>query len=200
MSVEAVHDEAIKMADKTYDMLELVEKGFMEHKAEYLSAAIVLERELNDMERTLTQKVFDMAKIAKTDKEKKDLIIWEQVIETLERMGDEAANLVERIEIKNAEHLLFSDMGVVQFNETYAIMKKSVDMMRLFLKGKSEELRDRIIDNGFHVRALVQRYREEHTARLVNGVCTPIAANMYFDMLDFTGNLARHASAVVKFF
>ncbi len=200
MSVEAVREEAIRMADKTYDMLELVEKGFMEHKAEYLSGAMALERELNDMERSLTQKVFDMAKTAKAEQEKKDLIIWEQVIETLERMGDEAANLVERIEIKNAEHLLFSDMGVVQFNETYAIMKKSVDMMRLFLKGKSEELRDRIIDNGFHVRALVQRYREEHTGRLVNGVCTPIAANMYFDMLDFTGNLARHASAVVNFF
>ena len=200
MSIEAVREEAIVMADKTYEMLELVEKGLMEHRGEFLSGAMALERQLNDMERTLTQKVFDMAKIAKTEQEKKGFIIWEQVIETLERMGDEAANLVERIEIKNAEHLLFSDMGVAQFNETYGIMKKSVDLMRLFLKGKSEELKERIIDNGFRVKALVERYREEHTARLVNGVCTPIAANMYFDMLDFTGNLARHASSAVKLF
>ncbi len=200
MSIDAVREEAIVMADRTYEMLELVEKGFMEHKAEYLAGAMALERQLNDMERTLTQKVFDIAKTAKTAQEKRDLIIWEQVIETLERMGDEAANLVERIEIKNAEHLLFSDMGVVQFNETYGIMAKSVDMMRLFLKGKSEELKARIIDNGLRVRSLVQRYREEHTGRLVNGVCTPIAANMYFDMLDFTGNLARHASGIVKLF
>jgi Na+/phosphate symporter len=115
-------------------------------------------------------------------------------------MGDEAASLVERVEIKNAEHLLFSEIGVAQFNETYKVMKKSVDMMRIFLKGRSEELRERIIDNGFSVKALVQRYREEHTERLVKGICTPMAANMYFDMLDFTGNLARHASGVVKAF
>ena len=36
--------------------------------------------------------------------------------------------------------------------------------------------------------------------RLIEGLCTPLGANMYFDMLDFTGNLARHASNVVKLF
>jgi hypothetical protein len=47
---------------------------------------------------------------------------------------------------------------------------------------------------------LVERYRAEHMERLVKGVCTPMAANMFFDMLDFTGNIARHSSYVVKLF
>lgn len=198
--MEDMRENAIVMANRTYEMLELIEKGFMEHKAEFLNGAMSQERELNEMEKILTRRVLDLAKTAKTDEDRKSLIIWEQVVETLERMGDEAANLIERIEIKNAEHLLFSDMGVIQFNETYGIMKKSVDMMRTFLKGKSEELKERVIDNGFRVKALVERYRQEHTERLVKGLCTPIAANMYFDMLDFTGNLARHASSIVKLF
>jgi len=200
MSIETVREQTIAMADKVYEMLSLIDKGFMEHKAEFLTDAMMQERDLNEMEKALTQKILDLSKAARTESKRKDLIAWEQVVETLERMGDEAANLVERIEIKNAEHLLFSDMGVAQFNETYGIMKKSVDMMRLFLKGKSEELKKRIIDNGFQVKALVERYRKEHTERLVKGICTPIAANMYFDMLDFTGNLARHASNIVKLF
>ena len=198
--MEAMRESVIVMADKTYEMLGLIEKGFMEHKAEFLNSAMSQERQLNETEKTLTNRVLELSKTAKTDQDRKGLVMWEQVIETLERMGDEAANLIERIEIKNAEHLLFSDMGVAQFNETYCLMKKSVDMMRIFLKGKSEELKERIIDNGFSVKALVERYRQEHTERLVNGICTPIAANMYFDMLDFTGNLARHASSIVKLF
>ena len=198
--MEAMRESVIVMADRMYEMLELIEKGFMEHKAEFLSGAMLQERQLNEMEKALTNRVLEMSKTTKAEKDHKSLVVWQQVIETLERMGDEAANLIERIEIKNAEHLLFSDMGVIQFNETYGIMKKSVDMMRVFLKGKSEELKERIIDNGFHVKALVERYRQEHTERLVGGICTPIAANMYFDMLDFTGNLARHASSIVKLF
>ena len=198
--MEAMRENAINMADKVYEMVELVEKAFMEHKTEFLDGAMAREKEINNMEETLTRRVLDLSKTAGSEKDRKGLVMWQQVIETLERMGDEAANLVERIEIKNAEHLLFSDTGVAQFNQTYGVMKKSVDMMRLFLKGKSEELKDRIIDNGFNVKALVERYREEHTERLVKGLCTPIAANMYFDMLDFTGNLARHASSIVKLF
>ncbi|MBU1038319.1 MAG: hypothetical protein KJ994_04645 [Candidatus Omnitrophica bacterium] len=200
MGIDEIKTQVILMADKVYDMLGLIEKGFMEHKSEFLSGAMARERELNEMEKSLTRRVLDLSKTTLRKPDEKELVAWQQVIESLERMGDEAANLVERIEIKNAEHLLFSDMGVAQFNETYGIMKKSVDMMRLFLKGKSEELKGRIIDNGLAVKALVQRYRQEHTKRLVKGICTPIAANMYFDMLDFTGNLARHSSSIVTLF
>jgi len=200
MGINEIKTQVISMADKVYDMLGLIEQGFMEHSSEFLADAMEREREINETEKALTQKVLDLSKSAKSERDRKGLIALEQVIETLERMGDEAANLVERIEIKNAEHLLFSDTGMAQFNETYGIMKKSADMMRVFLKGKSVELKERVVDNGFRVKALVQRYREEHTERLVKGICTPIAANMYFDMLDFTGNLARHASSIVKLF
>jgi len=55
-----------------------------------------------------------------------------------------------------------------------------------------------VIDNGFRVKGLVEQYRKEHADRLVQGLCTPMGANMYSDMLDFTGNLARHSSNIVK--
>lgn len=198
--MEIMREKSIEMADKVCEMIDLVEKGFMEHKAEFLSGAMAREKDINEMEKVLTARVLELSRAAKSEEDRRALVIWQQVVETLERMGDEAANLVERIEIKNAERLLFSEMGVAQFNETFGLMKKSVDMTRLFLKGKSEELKERVIDNGYKVKNLVQKYREEHTERLVKGLCTPMAANMYFDMLDFTGNLARHASGIVKIF
>ena len=71
-------------------------------------------------------------------------------------------------------------------------------MMREYLRSQNEALKESTIKNGFHVKDLVERYRKEHADRLVQGDCTPMAANMYFDMLDFTGNIARHASNIVK--
>jgi Na+/phosphate symporter len=115
-------------------------------------------------------------------------------------MGDEASGLVERIEVKVAEKLLFDETSVSQFMETYGAMRKSVDMMRDFLKYKDSSIKQRVVDNGFQVKELVERYRKEQADRLVQGVGTPLGANMYFDMLDFTGNLARHSSNVVKLF
>jgi len=195
MEISEIKSNIISMAEGVYEILVLVQKGFMEHKGEFLTEAIQKEHKLNDNEKGLTKSILELSK---RSKDIKALIALEQMVETLERMGDEATNLIERIEIKIAEHLLFSEEGVVQFNGTYDTMKMSVETMIEALKKPSPALRAKVIDNGFKVKSLVERYREEHAERLVKGLCTPMGANMYFDMLDFTGNLARHASNIVK--
>lgn len=200
MDINEIRSKTILMADKIIEMLELVEKGFMENKTEFLLSAMKEEEGLNETEKALTKNILELSESSKSEKEKRELSIAEEIVEMLERIGDEAASLVERIEIKVEERLFFSETGVEQFNQTYSAMKKSVEMMREFLKSKEPALKDRIIDNGFHVKALVERYRKEHAGRLIKGVCTPMAANMYFDMLDFTGNIARHSSSIVKSF
>jgi len=200
VNIEEIQDKTLLMADKVYGSLLSIGKGFMDNKLEPLAQAIKEEQLVNEIEKVLTKSIIDLSKQAVSLDEKKNLALMEQVVETLERMGDEEANLVERIEIKVVEKLLFSDLGVSEFNETFNAMKRSVEMMIEFLKKRDPALKDRIIDNGFHVKGLVERYRKEHFERLVHGVCTPMAANMYFDMLDFTGNLARHSSSIVKLF
>lgn len=195
MNLSEIRENVALMADGVYEILDLVQKGFMEHKTDILANAIEKEHKLNESEKNLTKNILELSK---KSKDVKVLIAIEQMVETLERMGDEATNLIERIEIKIAEKLLFSEEGVVEFNETYDTMKKSVNMMIEALKKQNPALRDRIIDNGFKVKSLVERYRQAHAERLVKGLCTPMGANMYFDMLDFTGNLARHASNIVK--
>ena len=200
MEIKEIKIKIIDMADRIWQILGLIEKGFMENKLEPLSDAIKEENLINEAEKILTKNIIELSKIMKSAESKQGLMIMEQMVETLESMGDEAANIIERIEIKVIENLLFSDLGVRQFNETFSAMKKSVEMMREFLNKKNPELKERVIDNGFHVKGLVERYRKEHFERLIQGLCTPMAANMYFDMLDFTGNLARHSSSIVKLF
>jgi len=200
VDIKEIQDKTLLMADKVYGSLLLIEKGFMNNKLEPLTEAVKEEQLVNETEKVLTKSIIDLSKQTVSSDEKKKLALMGQVVETLERMGDEETNLVERIEIKVVEKLLFSDSGVKDFNETFNATKRSVEMMVEFLKKRDPVLVDRIIDNGFRVKGLVERYRKEHFERLVHGVCTPMAANMYFDMLDFTGNLARHSSSIVKLF
>lgn len=195
MDIRETRSQIVTAADKLCEMLELIEKGFMENKPEILAEAIKRENEINEMEKLLTKNILELSK---TSDDKKELVALEQMVEALERMGDEASSIIERIEIKICEKLLFSDLGVVQFNETYHAMQNSVTLMRDFLKNNNAALKEKVIDNGFRVKELVEKYRREHAERLVKGQCTPMGANMYFDMLDFTGNLARHSSNIVK--
>jgi len=197
MNIGEIKCAIISVSEKLCAMLDLIEKGFMENKPDILAEAMKIEHDINDTEKNLTRNILELSK---TTDNKKELIMFEQMIEALERMGDEASSIIERMEIKMSEKLLFSDLGVKQFNETYYAMRDSVIMMRDFLKNPNDPLKEKIVDNGFRVKDLVEKYRKEHAERLVRGLCTPMGANMYFDMLDFTGNLARHSSNVVKLF
>lgn len=195
MDMNEIKGRVVMMADKIYEVLNLIEDGFMKNKMDFLTVATQEEGEINKAERFLTEKIMELSKSVS---DKKELSTTAQIVEMLERMGDEAMALIERIEVKVDEKLLFSEDAVTQFNETYKAMKGSVQMMKEYLRNKDFDLRERIISNGFRVKDLVERYRTEHADRLVRGSCTPMEANMYFDMLDFTGNLARHSSSIVK--
>ena len=197
MDINEIRLKAIAMADKVYEILELVEDGFIKNKMDFLTVALQEEGEVNKMEKLLTENIMSLSK---TSVEKAELASLAQIIEMLERMGDEATGLIERIELKVHEKLLFSEAALKQFNETYKTMKSSVQMMREYLRSGNEALKDTTIKNGLQVKDQVERYRKEHADRLVQGDCTPMGANMYFDMLDFTGNLARHSSNIVKLY
>ena len=197
MDINEIKLKVVSMADKVYEVLGLIEDGFIKNKMDFLTVALQEEGEINKMERLLTENIMGLSK---SSVYKKKLSCLAQMTEMLERMGDEATGLIERIEIKVHEKLLFSDATLSQFNETYKAMKVSVQTMREYLRSKNEVLKETVIKNGFHVKDLVERYRKEHFERMVQGVCTPMGANMYFDMLDITGNLARHSSNIVKLF
>ena len=77
-------------------------------------------------------------------------------------------------------------------------MRQSLDLTVKFLDEEKIELLDMILKNGDEIKELIEKYRIEHMERLAKGICEPRAANMYFDMLDFTGNIARHCTNIAR--
>ena len=53
MDIKEVRAKTIAMADVVQEILELVEKGFMENKQEFLDRAMAKENELNATEKLL---------------------------------------------------------------------------------------------------------------------------------------------------
>jgi len=186
-----------KMADLIMEMVNLVYKGLMENDAHYLDRALNKERIMDALERDITSIVVGSSKTLECEAGK-ELILLEQTAQNIERMGDELRGLMERIEIKIAENLFFSNLGVEQYKQVFEKMKKSVELTVEFLHNEKSEILTGIIQNGDEIKLLVERYRQEHLRRLADGACEARAANMYFDMLDFTGNIARHCTNIAR--
>ena len=179
----AYSKEILEMADTLKKVLDFIEAGFNEHKLSFLSKAIEAEKNVNVLQKAVVDKV--VADSQKKEMKKDDLVTASQVAETLERIGDECINLIERIEIKIEEGLLFSEEGVKEYVEVFDSTKQSFDMAAKVLRTADKALAGRVVANGFHVKKLVETYRKTHSERLVRGVCDPRTSNMFFDMLDF---------------
>lgn len=188
-----------KMASILSEMIGLVYQGFMENDAHYLNRALNKERIMDDLEKEITASIVQVFKTL-DKKKQKEFVLLEQTAQNIERMGDELRSLMERIEIKIAENLFFSEMGVEQYKETFEKMRKSVNLTIKFLNEGKRSLLKMILKNGDEIKKTVEKYRTEHLERLAKGICEPRAANMYFDMLDFTGNIARHCTNIAKMY
>jgi Na+/phosphate symporter len=43
---------------------------------------------------------------------------------------------------------------------------------------------------------LVNEYRARHNQRLIDGICSTMACNMFLNMLDFTAQVFRHTKTI----
>jgi len=196
---ERLRESIQKMAKVLKTMVDLVYQGFMENDESYLNSALNKERIVDDLERGVTSSIIELSK--KSDgKTKKEFILLGQAAENMESMGDELRYLMERIEIKIIEKLLFSEKGVEQYKEIFSKMHRSVSLLADFFENDKDEDLKEILDNGLTLKDTIEKYRAEHMDRLINGVCQPRAANIFFDMLDFTGNIARHCTNIARIY
>lgn len=194
---ERIKKSLKQMSKSVSEMVELVYKAFLENEAHYLNSALNKEQIVDDLEKEITSAIIESGKKAEKDQQKK-LILLGQIAENIERMGDELRYLMERVELKIAEGLFFSDLGIQQYQELFEKMRYSVNLTAEFLEKDKQENLHRIQKNGEEIKRLVEEYRVQHMERLAKGICEPRAANIFFDMLDFTGNVARHCTNIAR--
>jgi phosphate:Na+ symporter len=169
----------------------------MKHDADILARVLKDEERLNDMEKDLTSSLVDISKVKGADK--KNIMLLVNIIADLEEIGDYIKDMVERIEIKIEEKLLFSDDAVDEYKHLYSAVEAELADVQKALAMDDNNFAKRILcGEENHVDNLVQKYRKSHAKRLVEGICLPRACNMFLNLLDFTAQISHHTRAIAR--
>jgi phosphate:Na+ symporter len=182
---------ALKMWQTTF-------KTFMEHDLDLLSKVLDEENKLNELEKEITSDLIELSHTSSKKDEKDRATIYLDAVEDLELIGDYCKDILERVQIKIEEKLLFSDEAVKEYSNLYhkteEALKKLVGAMAKYDSSKLEE----VLKDETHIEELVDEYRKRHNQRLINGICSPLACNMFLNMLDFTGQIFHHTKSIAK--
>ena len=193
-----IRKEINQMAELALSMLKATFAGFIEHDLDTLSKVLKDEQKLNGMETTLTFSLVELSKTKIATVDKKKIVSFTNIIADLEEIGDYIKDMIERIEIKIQERLLFSDEALDEYKHLYTVVETALSDAVNSLKNNDKNFAKRILCDEGHVDNLVQKYRDAHAQRLVSGVCAPRACNMFLNLLDFTAQVFHHTKVIAK--
>lgn len=193
-----IRKEINQMAELALSMLKATFAGFIEHDLDTLSKVLKDEQKLNGMETTLTFSLVELSKTKIATVDKKKIVSFTNIIADLEEVGDYIKDMIERIEIKIQERLLFSDEALDEYKHLYTVVETALSDAVNSLKNNDKNFAKQILCDEEHVDNLVQKYRDAHAQRLISGVCDPRACNMFLNLLDFTAQVFHHTKVIAK--
>lgn len=198
MEIEVIRDIVKEMAILAYNMLERTYQGFMEHDRDILSQVLKDDDRLNEMEKKVDLALVEISKEEKINSTNRNILInLANMAGDFEAIGDYCKDMIERIEIKIEERLLFSDEAVAEYQHLYEAVRTSLGQVVNALKMNDYKFINGLLcGEGNHIEELLDKYRQSHAQRLLQGICSPMAGNMFLNLLDFTAAIYNHAKKV----
>jgi phosphate:Na+ symporter len=94
--------------------------------------------------------------------------------------------------------LLFTEEAVKEYTAVYNKTLEALDEIAFAFERGDLSLVKIVLRKEEHIDSLVDEYRKKHNERMIQGVCTPMACNMFLNMLDFTAAVYYHAKKIAR--
>lgn len=182
---------ALKMLENTF-------RCFMEHDLDLLSDVLKDEHKLNDLEKEITIKLIKIGRSSSKKDEKTKVAIYTDIVGDIEMIGDYCKDILERVQIKIEEKLLFSDEAVKEYTQLYQKTEEALKDVVNALDKNEMCFADQVFKKERLIDDLIDEYRKRHAQRLIEGICSPLACNMFLNMLDFTGQIFHHTKSIAS--
>lgn len=187
-----------QMCASALTMWQTAFRAFMEHDSDLIAEALQEEQKLNDFEKEITTSLVEFNRQSPAQHDRAAALYYRDVVGDLELIGDYCKDVLERIEIKIQEKLLFSDESVEEYTQLYRISERALQEVAEALRKDDLKLIKSVLKNEEHIDSLVDEYRARHNQRLLAGVCTPMSCNMFLNMLDFTAAIYYHTKKIAR--
>ena len=184
--------EILEMLEKAHQMLHTTFDGFMKHDIGLLDQVLKDKQKLTETYTTLTSSVVESLKGNLPEKEKRAILSMADIVGSIEKIGDCSVGLVERIEYKISEKLLFSETAVEEYKNLYTKVDRFLSDTSEVIRTEEQNLAKKLIEDELSLNELVDKYRATHLDRLARGICDDRASTMYLDMLGFTKKIVYH--------
>lgn len=196
--LNSIKEKINRMSKSASTMWQLTYDAFIEHDVDLITKALEEENKLNTLEDEVNKEIIGLARANMSAKEKSDIMVYANIAGDFELIGDYCKDILERIQIKIEEKLLFSEEAVEEYKDLYNKTKGALEEVVFVLEKDNPALVKEVLRKEEHIDSLVDMYRQNHNQRMIAGGCTPMGCNMFLNMLDFTAAVYYHIKKIAK--
>ncbi len=184
--VDTLRQRTIDMAEQVQAMFHTVFDGLMKNDMGIINQVLKDEGKVTEVYNNLTALAVEDSKEKLSAGAKKMILDLVDIISLVEEIGDSCVGLVEQIEYKIRENLLFSQTAVQEYKDLHAKVEQIfLDTIKV-MKDKDSKLAKQISNSKSGVDALVDKYRANHIERSAQGTCSEWARVRFLEMLNIT--------------
>ncbi|MFC1624169.1 PhoU domain-containing protein [Candidatus Omnitrophota bacterium] len=195
--IVTLRQEIMEMLGRVQVMFRTSFDGLMKNDINILNQVLKDETKITEIYNNLTTSAIEISK-EKLSKEAKRIVVdLVNIICAIERMGDLCICLVERIEYKIHEKLLFSEAAVQEYKELCDNIDKVLSSTIGAMKTNDRKLGKKILEDASPLYALIEKSRANHIDRSAKGICDEWAKIRYLDMLDYIKEIVDHCMETV---
>ncbi|MFH0855842.1 MAG: PhoU domain-containing protein [Candidatus Omnitrophota bacterium] len=198
VELDSIKEKINRMSICASTMWQLTYSAFIEHDVNLITKALEEENKLNALEEEINKEIIGKAGVDFTPKEKSEVMVYANIAGDFELIGDYCKDILERIQIKIEEKLLFSEEAVEEYKDLYNKTKGALEEVVFVLEKDNPSLIKEVLRKEEHIDSLVDQYRHNHNQRMFAGECTPLGCNMFLNMLDFTAAVYYHIKKIAK--
>lgn len=198
MENKPIKNKITLMAKTALSMWEVTHRTFMEHDDELVPGILENEDKLNNMEKEITSDLIIKGKYPAEPAVKETAILFAEIVEDLELIGDYCKDILERVQIKIQERLLFSEDAVAEYEVLYNKTLDALNEITYALEKDDFRLVKAVLRKEEHIDTIVDEYRRKHNERMILGACSPMGCNMFLNMLDFTAAVYYQAKKIAR--
>ena len=195
-SLDEIKAKIARMSHLVLKMWETAYGAFLEHDLELISDVLDDEERVNDMEKDISVALIEINRTSHDKKEKLAAAVYSEVIGDFELIGDYCKDILERVQIKIEEKLLFSIEAVKEYQELYRISEAALKEIVDALHRDDYSSLEKLLKTKRDADSLADDYRKKHIERLLDGTCNPRSGNMFLNMLEFGAWVYKHAMKI----
>ncbi|MDD5264730.1 MAG: Na/Pi cotransporter family protein [Candidatus Bipolaricaulis sp.] len=195
-AVRQAQRELLRMGEMTTTMIRACKEGILKRDSTETASVGEVEEAVDGLKDSVDEFLDRIDGSALSGKDERRLHVLRHIVADVERVGDQAVNIVVRAEKLMAKGRVLSAAAADELGDMFDRAIELYQLSLAALEAEDIEQARRAFDLEKHLDELETRYKANHVARLESEECDPEAGILFVEILHNLERIGDHATNI----